>query len=182
MLTLLQVASIPSNTSYFSWRGQSIHITVVSPSSPANAGHRVTLKPIKMTLEMLDSLEASHTTKTFTCSKISIVQALGFKSYPDNKGNFSWSRVLEMRDWRTRQKLKKNKIKITRFWIFIITWISVSSYSYSSSYLLFTSLWTDFLFSSSLPISSPTQAELIIKICSFMSLSSWWSGNRAEIN
>lgn len=63
-----------------------MHTTVVSPSSPANAGQRENQKPIKVTVEMLGILEVSHNTEIFSCSRVSKTQALSFESYPKGKG------------------------------------------------------------------------------------------------
>ena len=81
--------------------------TVVSPSSPVNAGQRVILEPIKMTVEMLGILAVIHNTKTFSCSEVSKAWALSFKSYPKDKGSSSQSRVVQIGDSGMSGKLKK---------------------------------------------------------------------------
>lgn len=62
-----------------------MHTIITSPCSAVNADQRENLEPIKITVEMLDVLEVSHSTKTFPYSTVSKVWALCFKSYPEDK-------------------------------------------------------------------------------------------------
>lgn len=84
-----------------------MHTTDASLSSPENSGQRANLEQIKIRVEMLGILEVSHNTKTFSCSRVSKAWGVSFKSYPEDKGRSSWSRIVQIGDSGTTGKTEK---------------------------------------------------------------------------